>query len=255
MDRLREFKKKNLLLVLTQNPYGSDLLIAVLPTGKVMIEVAKDLYEQLGMNGQRMKKVEDVFRIEIDFTEDDFQKPAGPIKRFIWAIKNVLIGEIEGLLVPYEARDLDGTIDEKAVEARVNTANVEGIMVPDLADVLKNSSSTEAFLEMLEWIGMVAVKGYSVLSATKPIELDMPLLDGCAGVSSSLSTTDIIGYFSESTVSHIMKHAREHFEKTTSSWLALLVWESNHYPSLNHRRIKSLVYILTRDLSFAAIEE
>ncbi|KAJ3209436.1 hypothetical protein HDU67_006195 [Dinochytrium kinnereticum] len=160
MEHVKKLKEGNLILFSTESPYGSSLKFMILPKGKMIMEVGKDLYEQLGVKGRPIKeRVETFFRIVVSFNEDDFEKPSGSLKKLLWATENVLKGEVECVLMQ-EAISSDLSLDESyyPISSVLLDSVMEKILVPQLQDFVNVDLDRNSVMELLEWIGLASIK-------------------------------------------------------------------------------------------------
>nr|XP_042716509.1 ribonuclease P protein subunit p40 isoform X2 [Chrysemys picta bellii] len=168
---INTFVKKGSCYALTYNTkIDQDNSAALLPTGKLIISVDKDTYEELGLQGRPSqysgKKVMR-YIVTIDLTDSAFDPDSKKHKRVLWALKEKKPLEFDFLLSWYntgaEGSTLMSYFSKNQIQAhqpKTTFSTLRNLQCPvfhsnELQGKLEESCSAQ---ELFEWLGAVCNK-------------------------------------------------------------------------------------------------
>ncbi|XP_065255262.1 ribonuclease P protein subunit p40 [Emys orbicularis] len=168
---INTFVKKGSCYALTYNTkIDQDNAAALLPTGKLIISVDKDTYEELGLQGRPSqysgKKVMR-YIVTIDLTDSAFDPDSKKHKRVLWALKEKKPLEFDFLLSWYntgaEGSTLMSYFSKNQIQAhqpKTTFSTLRNLQCPvfhsnELQGKLEESCSAQ---ELFEWLGAVCNK-------------------------------------------------------------------------------------------------
>ncbi|XP_065685964.1 ribonuclease P protein subunit p40 isoform X3 [Patagioenas fasciata] len=162
------FVKKGSCYALTYNTkIDQDNTAALLPTGKLILSVDKDTYEELGLQGrpsQYSGKKAMRYIVTIDLTDSTFHPDSKKRNRVLWALKEKKPLEFDFLLAWYntgaEGSTLMSYFSKKQIQAlkpKITFSTLRDLQCPvlqsnELQGKPEESCSTE---ELFEWLGAV----------------------------------------------------------------------------------------------------
>ncbi|XP_031445174.1 ribonuclease P protein subunit p40 [Phasianus colchicus] len=165
---VESFVRKGSCYALAYNTrIDQDNTAALLPTGKLILSVDKDTYEELGLQGRPSRysgKKPMRYIITIDLTDSSFHPDGKKHKRVLWALKEKKPLEFDFLLAWYNSGAEGSTLMSyfsknqiQALKPKVTFSTLRDLQCPvlqsnELQGKPEESCSTE---ELFEWLGAV----------------------------------------------------------------------------------------------------
>lgn len=235
---INTFVKKGSFYALSYNTkVDQDNCVAVLPTGKLILSVEKDTFEELGLEGVRSQytgKTPMKYVIKIDLTEAAFAPDGKKYKRVTWALKEKKPMNFD-FLMAWHCSGVEGAVESMIksyfykYETKEHCPKMDMRTLRDLpCPVLQNldhkgkpeeSCSAE---ELFDWIGAVSNNVDCNNHADSFISTY-----GCPDPSTILDQAylcTVTGFIIPEKVYELLEHLRLYFdEPKLSQWLTLTV--------------------------------
>ncbi|KAJ3216802.1 Ribonuclease P protein subunit p40 [Clydaea vesicula] len=179
---LQQLKLFNVSCISLNDSIDVGNVFCILPNGTLILNLNKDTYETLGLEGKSSTLIRrsDRFVVKINLLDASFTETKKFYQRVKWCFENSLVTSFNFFLTKYnksngnlEELDNFGDANIEKVYLNDNYLCNENVITPHIEQILeqltrssdlKQSESTELINDLLEWLGMAAVSSDRIMS-------------------------------------------------------------------------------------------
>nr|XP_028593652.1 ribonuclease P protein subunit p40 [Podarcis muralis]XP_028593653.1 ribonuclease P protein subunit p40 [Podarcis muralis] len=232
---INTFVKKGSCYALTyKTRIDQDNTAALLPTGKLIISVDKDTYEELGLQGRPSLysgKKPMRYIITVDLTDSTFSPDSKKYNRVIWALKEKMPLEFDFLMAWHQTGSEESSLMSyfsknqiQALQPKITFSTLRNVQCPVLeSNKLEGEPETACSAqELFEWLG--AIFTHTDLENTSSSFLSTYSCPQPSTTVEQALLCTITGFILPEKIIHLFEQICSYFEEPKlAHWISLIV--------------------------------